>query len=62
MRLSPYTFFCPKKSDEILNSYGQSVQQNFHVTEYDFSQAKGFVSFVPTFPESFILEEKSQLS
>lgn len=34
MPLTQCTFFCPKKSDEILNSYRQSVQKNIHVTEY----------------------------
>lgn len=34
MHLTQYTFFCPKKSKEILNSGRQPAQQNFHVTEY----------------------------
>lgn len=43
MHLTQYTFFCPKKSKEILNSHRQPAQQNFHVTEYMIShKLKGF--------------------
>ena len=64
MPLTQCTFFCPKKSDEILNSYRQSVQKNIHVTEYITSHKLKifFFSFVQDFPGSFILEVKSLLS
>lgn len=62
MPLTQYTFFCPKKSDEILNSHRQSAQQNFQCHRiHDFSHAQGFVLCAPVFTRSFFISEVKKL-